>query len=40
MGEDEQGTLLRIKAIRREVVDPNVAEHDGRVVKTTGDGIL
>ena len=30
MGEDERGTLLRIKAIRREVVDPNVAEHDGR----------
>jgi adenylate cyclase len=40
MGEDEQGTLRRIKTIRREIVDPNIAEHHGRVVKTTGDGIL
>lgn len=40
VGEDEQGTLRRIKAIRREVVDPNIAEYHGRVVKTTGDGIL
>ena len=40
MGKDERGTLRRIKAIRREVVDPNIAEHHGRVVKTTGDGIL
>lgn len=40
MGQDERGTLRRIKAIRREVVDPNIAEYHGRVVKTTGDGIL
>ena len=40
MGEDERGTLRRIKAIRREVVDPNIGEYHGRVVKTTGDGVL
>jgi adenylate cyclase len=40
MGEDERGTLRRIKAIRREIVDPNIGEYRGRVVKTTGDGIL
>jgi adenylate cyclase len=40
MGQDERGTLRRIKSVRREVVDPNIAEYHGRVVKTTGDGIL
>lgn len=40
IGQDESGTLRRIKAVRREVVDPNIAEYRGRVVKTTGDGIL
>ena len=40
MGQDERGTLRRIKAIRREVVDPNIAAYHGRVVKTTGDGML
>jgi adenylate cyclase len=40
MGQDERGTLRRIKATRREVVDPNIAAYHGRVVKTTGDGIL
>ncbi len=40
IGQDERGTLRRIKVIRREVVDPNIAEYRGRVVKTTGDGIL
>jgi adenylate cyclase len=40
MGQDESGTLRRIKAVRREVVDPNIAGYHGRVVKTTGDGIL
>jgi len=40
MGQDESGTLRRIKAVRREVVDPNIAEYHGRVVKTTGDGLL
>src|SRR5207253_9690543 len=40
MGEDEAGTLARLKALRRELIDPRIAEHKGRVVKTTGDGIL
>src|SRR5712675_1334944 len=40
MGADEEGTLERLKALRRELVDPKIAEHHGRIVKTTGDGIL
>ena len=40
MGADEEGTLARLKACRRELMDPEIAEHRGRVVKTTGDGIL
>jgi adenylate cyclase len=40
MGADEVGTLAALKALRREVVDPAIAEHDGRIVKTTGDGML
>jgi len=40
MGEDEEGTLARLKAIRREVADPKIKEHHGRIVKTTGDGLL
>jgi adenylate cyclase len=40
MGIDEIGTLRAIKAIRRELADPAIATHHGRVVKTTGDGIL
>ena len=40
MGADEEGTLARLKACRRELIDPKIAEHRGRVVKTTGDGIL
>jgi len=40
MGEDEEGTLARLKAHRNELVDPGVAEHRGRIVKTTGDGML
>jgi adenylate cyclase len=40
MGVDEVGTLNTLKAIRRELADPAVAAHHGRVVKTTGDGIL
>jgi adenylate cyclase len=40
MGADEEGTLARLKACRRELIDPEIAEHRGRVVKTTGDGIL
>ena len=40
MGADEEGTLAALKAIRREAVDPKIAEHRGRIVKTTGDGLL
>ena len=40
MGRDEQGTLDRLKAHRKELVEPLVAEHGGRVVKLMGDGIL
>jgi adenylate cyclase len=40
MGVDEEGTLARLKAHRRELVDPKIAEHRGRIVKTTGDGLL
>ena len=40
MGADEEGTLERLKALRRQLVDPKIAEHHGRIVKTTGDGIL
>ena len=40
MGQDEEGTLARIKDLRREVLEPKVNDHQGRVVKTTGDGIL
>jgi adenylate cyclase len=40
VGVDEEGTLARLKALRRELIDPKVAEHRGRIVKTTGDGLL
>src|SRR5215468_7497165 len=40
MGTDEVGTLAALKAHRREIVDPTIAAHKGRIVKTTGDGML
>src|SRR5207302_10997890 len=40
MGADEEGTLERLKALRHELLDPKIAEHHGRIVKTTGDGML
>jgi adenylate cyclase len=40
MGLDEIGTLAALKVLRREIVDPAIAEHNGRTVKTTGDGML
>jgi adenylate cyclase len=40
MGADEEGTLRALKAIRSELTDPKIAEHRGRIVKTTGDGLL
>src|SRR5438552_7163772 len=40
MGKDESRTLAALKAHRRELIDPKIAEHKGRIVKTTGDGLL
>jgi TolB-like protein/class 3 adenylate cyclase len=40
MGADEEGTLAQLKACRKTLVDPKIAEHRGRIVKTTGDGML
>src|SRR5689334_18206505 len=40
IGTDEQGTLNRLRSIRTEVVDPKINEHHGRLVKTSGDGLL
>ena len=40
IGVDEEGTIARLRALRREVIDPAIAAHRGRIVKTTGDGIL
>jgi TolB-like protein len=40
MGADEEGTLAQLKAHRRALVDPKIQEHRGRIVKTTGDGML
>src|SRR5678815_2591201 len=40
MGVDESGTLAALKAHRRELIDPKIAEYGGRIVKTTGDGLL
>jgi adenylate cyclase len=40
MGFDEEGTLARLKAVRKALVDPTIASHRGRIVKTTGDGML
>jgi class 3 adenylate cyclase len=40
MGADEEGTLRQLKVHRKELVDPKITEHRGRIVKTTGDGML
>ena len=40
MGLDEEGTLAALKGHRRELLDPKIVEHRGRIVKTTGDGLL
>jgi TolB-like protein/class 3 adenylate cyclase len=40
MGADEEGTLRQLKGHRKELVDPKITEHRGRIVKTTGDGML
>ncbi len=38
VGEDEEGTLERLKVLRRTVADPKIKEHRGRIVRTMGDG--
>jgi len=40
MAADEEGTLAQLKAHRKDVIDPKITEHRGRIVKTTGDGML
>ena len=40
MGADDEGTLAHLKRLRRELIDPKNKQHRGRIVKTTGDGIL
>src|SRR6201994_4000243 len=40
MGRDEEGTLAQLKVLRKTIVDPHIAAHHGRIVKTTGDGML
>jgi class 3 adenylate cyclase len=40
MGRDEAGTLARLRTRRREFIDPKIVDHRGRIVKTTGDGML
>jgi adenylate cyclase len=40
MGADEEGTLAQLKTVRKALVDPAIAAHRGRIVKTTGDGML
>src|SRR5947208_16757731 len=40
IGADEEGTLARLNSLRTELIDPKIAEHRGRIVKTTSDGLL
>jgi len=40
IGDDEEGTLNRLRSIRADVIDPKIGEYQGRIVKTTGDGLL
>ena len=40
IGLDEEGTIARLQALRRDAIDPAIALHRGRIVKTTGDGLL
>jgi adenylate cyclase len=40
METDQEGTLARLKSLRRDLIDPKIALHKGRTVKTTGDGML
>jgi len=40
MASDEEGTLARFNVLRRQFLEPTIAEHRGRIVKRTGDGLL
>ncbi|MGH6805244.1 MAG: adenylate/guanylate cyclase domain-containing protein, partial [Ensifer adhaerens] len=40
MAADEQGTLARLKSLRRDVLEPRARQHGGRIFKTIGDGVL
>src|SRR6202166_1998164 len=40
MGSDEEGTLAKLKTLRKALIDPKITEHRGRIVKTSGDGML
>ena len=40
MERDEEGTLARLHVVQREIIGPRVSDHNGRIVKTTGDGLL
>ena len=40
MERDEEGTAAAVRALRREVIEPKLTEHYGRLIKTTGDGFL
>src|SRR3954447_5378723 len=40
IGTEEEGTLDRLRSIRADLIDPKITEHRGRIVKTTGDGLL
>ena len=40
IGLDEEGTLGRLRTLHHELIEPSIADHHGRIVKTTGDGIL
>src|SRR5437016_10682964 len=40
IGSNEEGTLNRLRSTRTDVIDPKITEHRGRIVKTTGDGLL
>ena len=37
---DEEGTLAALKVVRKDIIDPKIAEHHGRIVKLMGDGML
>ena len=39
-GADEEGVLARLRALRRELIDPSVADQKGRALKCTGDGVI